>query len=138
MNTATAARLTLATIRLTRAITVDEVGEWWLKNPIDEAMLRYRTKRTTSRLVPVFDSLDYQGSPLHKVEFFDEPWWWKYRDGLDCGWCTSFHVAWILLAGETLLGRTRLWRGATTALAIAQVAASVGELLGTYDTPEDD
>lgn len=133
------ARVALAAARLTRAIVADDVpGQWWIKDPIDEAMRRYRAKRTTH--VP---------KPTHtlvpSVEFFDEPWWWKYRDGLDCPWCVGFWIgAGVLLAEHTVGGDSApaplraAWRFVTAALALNAVVAPVGSYLGIFDNGDEE
>lgn len=119
-------------------VTDDLPGAWWIKDPIDEAMGRYRTKRSTVRMVPVFDSPDYPGSPLRKVAFFDEPWWWKYREGLDCPHCVGFWIGAGLIAADSVLHDRPWWRGLTWALALNAVVAPAGTAVGYWGDDEED
>lgn len=136
MNLAAAVRIVGATARITRLITEDDVpGEWWIKEPIDAAMERYESDNT--RTLPV-----EHGGHLHfeantRADYFDRPWWWRYREGLDCPWCVSAHVAfWLVLVEHTLPDRgvaRKLWNIGTGALASSYVAARAETLLDGID-----
>lgn len=123
-------RILGATARITRLIVVDDVpGQWWIKDPIDEAMHKYRDRKAVSVPLRLAE---------HPQALFDEPWWWKYRDGLDCPWCVSVHVAFWLTAAETITNSVggpwrKLWLWATSALALAEVAGHLEARLSGDD-----
>lgn len=108
-----------ATLRLTRLIVADDLGQWWVKDPIDRAAERWWE---------------------HQCEVYGDytppqPWWWKYRSGLDCPFCVGFWIAVGALGSAALAGRSRSWRFAAGALTLNYVAAHLGSRLG--DTNEE-
>lgn len=105
-------RLLGAVLRLTRLVTTDQVGQWWIKDPIDAAMTRYEDAHLDG----------------------PEPWWWRYRSGLDCPFCVGFWVGLGALAVEVSpLGRSRVWRGLTGALALNYLVGHVAARLDGED-----
>lgn len=107
-----------ASLRLTRLVVSDKIGQWWVKDPIDKAMDRYAERNPSV-----------------------EPWWWKYRDGLDCPWCVGFWLGAGTLASYKLAKGTRaesLWRLAAGALTLNEIATHLGSRLGDYDDNEED
>lgn len=132
-------RLLGATMRITRLIVVDDVpGQWWIKDPFDEAMHRYRDRKAATLPVQAGGSHLHFEIPHPGRTYFDEPWWWKYRDGLDCPYCVSVHVAFWLTAAETITASVggpwrRIWVWATTALALAEVAGHLEARLSGDD-----
>lgn len=122
-----------AVARLTRFVVVDDLFRWWVKDPIDQAMGEYREANTR------IGFRDGQGVP--PLVSFAEPWWWKYRDGLDCGWCSGFWIALGVLTAETAIpqeGMTRrVWNLVTGALALNWAVANTGGILGDYYTGDE-
>lgn len=102
-----------ATARLTKLVTSDYIGKWWLQDPAYEAAQRYA---------------DRTGHP---------PRWDRYRDGLSCPHCVSFHAAWIVLASHALFGETRLWRFGASALTISYVVGHVNAYLDASHRDDD-
>lgn len=102
-----------ASARLTRFVIADHLGHWWVKEPVDDAMERYEA--------------------THE----EEPWWWRYRAGLDCPFCVGFWLGASVLASHALTSRSprlrSLWRLGTGALALNYVAAHVGIALGDFE-----
>lgn len=98
-----------ATLRLTRLIVTDDLGQWWVKDPIDQAAARWWEHRVE----------------LHHPYEPEQPWWWKYRSGLDCPWCVGFWVAAGVLGSAALAGEKRTWRYVTGALTLNYVAATL-------------
>lgn len=96
-----------ATARLTRVITDDDIGLWWVKEPAYRAALR------------------------HVERHGDIPWWDKYRAGLDCPWCCGFWIGMAVLASHAAAGKTRTWRFAAATLTLNLVAAPLVALLGS-------
>lgn len=99
------ATLTLASARLSRLITTDDLGQWLVKEPIDRLMDDYEQTHT------------------------EEPWWWKYRSGLDCPWCIGYWAALGLTVADMALpqrGAARFaFQAVTTSLAVNYVAATI-------------
>lgn len=120
---------TLAAARLSRFVITDEMGEWWVKQPIDRAMDAYAERE-------MWASANVGQTPR-------EPWWWKYRSGLDCPFCVGFWLGAAVLT--TGAAATRLpgpaaaaWRLGAGALALNYAAAHLGVRLGDFDTATDD
>lgn len=108
-----------ATMRLTRLIVADDIGQWWVKEPIDRAAAKWWE---------------------HQCEVYGDytppqPWWWKYRSGLDCPFCVGFWIGAGVLASEQVWGESRWWRFLAGALTLNEVAAHLGAYLG--DTSEE-
>ena len=107
-----------AAARLTRFVISDHLGHWWVKEPVDAAMERYEASHS------------------------EEPWWWRYRSGLECPFCVGFWLGTGVLASYALTYRSprlrSIWRFATSALALNYVAAHTAIRLGDFDTEEDD
>lgn len=107
-------RVVGAAARLTRLVVVDDIGQWWIKEPVDAAMQRYADAE--------IERAAAQGREPRT------PWWWKYRDGLECKWCAGFWVCAGTLAGEHLTRDTPLrplWRFTTAALALNYLTANL-------------
>lgn len=113
-----------ASARLSRLVITDDLGQWWIKQPIDDAMDRYAANE---RLLYGHEAL--------------EPWWWKYRSGLDCPFCVGFWLgAGVLVTGAVAASHPRarsLWRFGAGALALNYVAAHLGSRLGDFEEDED-
>lgn len=109
---------TLAAARLSRLVTTDDLGQWLIKDPIDQAMSDYQEREAERATDEDRDMI--------------EPWWWKYRSGLDCPWCVGYWAALGLTATDAVLPPRGLARGAftavTSALAVNYVAATINSL----------
>jgi hypothetical protein len=104
------------TARLTRLIVTDDLGKWWLRDPLDAWLNRRAwTLGTVNR-------------------------WRKYLDGLACPYCVSFHVAWLVLLSLWLVGgpghAAEAWRYIAGAFTISYVTAHIGARLG--DVADDE
>lgn len=114
-------------MRITRLITDDDVpGQWWIKDPIDQAMHRYRDRK----VVPLYPPAGHPASAFGPAHPFNEPWWWKYRDGLDCPHCFGVHASvWVLvleeLSKQAPAPVRAVWKLATSALALSWVVGHV-------------
>lgn len=99
-----------ATARLTRLVVADDLGQFWLKDPLSEIAATH---------------VDTHG---------ETPAWWRYVDGLSCPYCVSFHAAYVVLGAHALMSRSRrtlaLWRFGTAALSLSYVVGHVGARLG--------
>lgn len=109
----TALRVVGSSLRLTRLIVDDDLGQWLVKDHVDAAMDRYERTHAT------------------------EPWWWKYRSGLDCPYCIGFWLCLVVLVGERAVGRNPVWRIVTGALALNELTAALYKL-DNASTPDDD
>lgn len=118
----------LATARLSRLVITDDLGQWWVQEPVDRAMEAYTVQE--------LNAAHRERRPVH------EPWWWKYRDGLECPFCVGFWLGAGTLAAGALATRHPLtraaWRLGAGALALNYVTAHLGVRLGDFDTEEDD
>lgn len=116
-----------ATMRATRLVVADDVpGRWWIKRPIDQAMDRYEAEEVRRAA---------QGGRDVR-----QPWWWEYRSGLDCGFCISVHVSYLVLGSYYIaraLGPKPLaaWRFGAATLAVSYVA---GHTWARLDKDPDD
>lgn len=134
MNIAKAALLTLTSARLSRLVTTDDLGHWFIHNPVDKAMGRYAEREHAKHRRGL--------GPVPR-----EPWWWKYRSGLDCPFCVGFWAALGVVAVERAT-RTApapiraAVEVAGTALAVNYVAAHLEARLTDaedgYETTEDE
>lgn len=91
MNTSTkilarATTLTLVSARLTRFVTQDTLGQWLIHEPVDKAMDGYYARM--------------EAEAKRDGKSPSEPWWWRYRQGLDCPWCVGFWLALGTVATE--------------------------------------
>lgn len=92
-----------ATMRLTRFVVVDDLGEWWVKAPVYRAVL--------------------SNLPAHKHAHAA-----AYLEGLSCKWCVGYWIAVGTLASEHLTRESRLrpaWRFVTGTLALNYLAATL-------------
>lgn len=125
-----------AAARLTRLVVADEIGQWWVKDPIDAAAQRWYERETTkveSRRNALRRMGHGEDLVLDRVPDLEQPWWWKYRSGLDCPFCVGFWIGVGVLATRKVPG----WKFAASALTLNYVAAHVGVRLGDV-TPDAD
>lgn len=98
--------VTLATLRVTRLVTTDSIGQWWLY------------------------------APLYKKAFTQQPppRWAKYIEGLTCPFCVGFWIGIVALASLALVGgpgdAAEWWRWLAGAFALNWV---VGHVAGRLD-----
>lgn len=126
MNLSRLALVAIATARLTRFITSDKLGEWWLVGPLK----RWAWRRGTH---------GYSPTELNNADPVPTPdprsgWRSKLVSGLDCPFCVGFWIGAAVLLGEVLTGRTRLLRGVWTfTLAALGLNYAVGHLSSRVD-----
>lgn len=89
-----------ATMRLTRLVVADDLGQWWVKDPIDR--------------------LHHEGK-LHVDH--------KYLGGLECPFCVGYWIGAGVLVSYHLAPR-RAWRFVAASLTLNEVAAHLGARLG--------
>lgn len=126
----TAARLALvalATARLTRFVTTDWLGEWWLVRPAKRWAHRHETPVTTSaeqRTGESDEAFSRRSSREHEQEIErvfaeDDPdprngWRSKLVHGLDCPFCVGFWIGGAVLVAEAVTRRAPRLRKAWT------------------------
>jgi hypothetical protein len=97
MNLLNAALTLGATVRLTRLVINDDIGEWWIRDPLDAWV-----HQTPARM-------------RHH----------KYVEGLTCPYCVGYWIGAAVLASHAALGHTRLWRYVMASLTLNEVSAYV-------------
>lgn len=118
--------LIAASARLTRLITTDDLGQWWVQDPIDRAAQRWYDRQVIrAREARGLVTIDWDDED----EEVPQPWWWKYRSGLDCPFCIGFWIALGLIAADRRLSGRGLWSLGVQALALNYVAAHAESLL---------
>lgn len=123
------------TLRVTRLVVVDEIGEWWIKDPVDRAMQRWVDRKAEElNWQEICEGCELEPNTVHAHEPFPVPWWWKYRSGLDCPWCVGFWIAVACTVSLLLVGgpghASEWWRWVAGAFTLNYVAANVGPRLG--------
>lgn len=114
-----------ATMRLTRLVVTDDLGQWWIKDPLDR--LAHGHTDVTTRESTTGES-SYE---VHTV-----PKWHKYLGGLECPYCVGFWVGAGVLASHAIAKRTGLlgaWRFAAGAFTLNEVAAHAGIKAGDFE-----
>lgn len=119
----------LASARLSRLVVTDDLGKWWVKDPIDYAMASYARNEVHAADREKRDAVT--------------PGWWKYRSGLDCPWCVGFWLGAATLTVGAIASRRpgparALWRLCAGALALNYVTAHAGIALGDFDTDDEE
>lgn len=104
-----------AAMRATRLVVADSVpGQWWIKAPIDRAMERYEAAHPDG----------------------PEPWWWKYRAGLDCPHCVGLWLSGAVVGSYALARLNPLslavWRFGAAVLATNAAAVLIGGPVDYY------
>jgi hypothetical protein len=104
-----------ATARLTRFVVTDDMGQWFVKDPIDA---QFHPRDGRSARLPV---------KYH-----------KYVAGLSCPWCIGYWSG-VVVLGSYLLTRkhprsARAWRFIAGTLTLNYVTAHAGIRLGDVDS----
>lgn len=110
-----------ATMRLTRLVVSDDLGQWWVKDPLDA--WAHGHKRVTSKESTTGES-SYEVHTLAS--------WHKYLSGLECPYCVGFWIGAGVLASYHLVPRG-LWRFVASALTLNEVAAHLGVKIGDFE-----
>jgi hypothetical protein len=100
----------LATLRLTRLVTTDSIGQWWLYSPLYKRAYGRPSVTTKPRR------------------------WAKYVEGLQCPFCVGFWIGCLVLLSLWLVGgpghAAEWWRWLAGAFALNYV---VGQVSGRLD-----
>jgi hypothetical protein len=102
-----------ATMRLTRLVVTDDLGQWWVKDPIDRWMHGHERLADQGRDAEAMDL------PMDRMKYH------RYVGGLDCPFCVGFWLGAAVLVGYHVLPRG-LWRFGARALTLNEVAAHAG------------
>ena len=107
MNLSRLALVAIATVRLTRFITTDHLGEWTVTGPLK----RWAARREVPERLrePLEQRL---AEEIERGSAVDNPppqWGWRSKlvKGLDCPFCVGFWIGALVLLGEVV---TRRWR----------------------------
>ncbi len=106
MTPTDAALIVGATARLTRLVVADDLGKFWVQEPVSDIAATYA------------DHHDGQA-----------PAWWRYADGLSCPNCVGFWIGAGVLTVTTATKGTRLakpWRFVMAALTLNVVTVVAG------------
>lgn len=134
------ALVTLATARLTRFVTTDWLGEWWLVRPAKRWAQRHEAPivdRDGNGLPEYGDDHRTRAAVAHTLEQEPDPdngWRSKLVHGLDCPFCVGFWIGGAVLVGEAVTRRAPRLRGAWT-LALGALALNyiVGHVSSRID-----
>lgn len=96
-----------AAARLTRFVVTDDLGEWWIKEPL-------RSKAA---------KLD--------------PRWDKYVEGLDCSFCVGFWATAAVMGAGSVLRWNRAWQWGAGVFAASYVVAHVSSRLDADGDSDD-
>ncbi len=100
MNLSRLALVAIATARLTRFITTDHLGEWYIVGPLK----RWAWRKSGVGYTPseIGERVEAVPTPPHYGG-------WRARlvKGLDCPFCVGFWIGALVLLGEVV---TRRWR----------------------------
>ena len=96
-----------AAARITRFVTTDDLGEWWIKEPL-------RSKAA---------KLD--------------PRWDKYVEGLDCSFCVGFWATAAVMGAGSVLRWNRVWQFGAGVWAASYVVAHVASRLDADDDEDE-
>lgn len=117
----------LATVRLIRLVTQDDLGRWVLTGPVERWALGHERAAIAAA-----------GTEEVSAYSVDDPLSWQMRlaRGAGCRWCVGFWVGVFTAGGTLLLRRGRLaglWRLGMAVLGLNVVAVAVGVKAGTLD-----
>lgn len=86
--------LVLSTLRLSRLVTSDQIGEWFIQEP---------AKRWATMADVTTDYEPYMGEVLRQT---DNPDGWRHRlvDGLICGFCEGYWIGVVTIVVLAMLG----------------------------------
>lgn len=119
--------MALAAARATRFVTTDKLGEWTVSGPLVRwAWLHDGPGRTDASNLDAVRRWEAGMAPLP----LPEAWWgWRSKlvNGLDCPFCVGFWVGAVVLLGELVAGRTRVWRFGRNAFALNYVVGHLSK-----------
>lgn len=108
-----------ATMRLTRLVTRDDLGQWWVKDPVDSL---FHPREERPQVLP---------DRYH-----------RYVSGLDCPHCVGFWAGVGVLASYALIRKhpraARAWRAGAGALSLSVVSVALGRQIGYWDSGDEE
>lgn len=144
-----ALRLLGASMRLTRLVIHDDLGQHVIQQPLDALVAHYTIWHTVpdeSKDIEVLEGRGYANGRSRTVHtsYLQEPeypdWTWL-RDGATCPGCVGFWItlATVLIEAAPKSRRTAsVWRVVTSALALNEAALSLHALLSRYEDADAD
>jgi hypothetical protein len=118
MTPGDAALIVGSALRLTRLIVVDDIGQWWVKDPLD-ALFHPGPEDRHGQQVPA----RLEQKHLH-----------RYLSGLDCPFCVGTWIGFGVLASYALAKRHKRalagWRFVATGLALNEVVGHTAMRIG--------
>lgn len=116
------------TARLTRVIVTDDIGKWWIRDPLSKWA---RGKEPEVQHNAVYRNGEWVA---------EDPSWRKYLDGLACPYCVGFWIGVLILASLAAVGgpgdAAVWWRYLAGAFTMNYLTAHIGARLG--DVADDD
>jgi len=128
-----------ATMRLTRLITNDDLGQWWLKDPLDRWMhghdvLQPGEHEERARLLAEGKDLAYVDALLPVAERLK---YHRYLHGLECPHCVGTWVGFGVLTSYVVAKRSRralaAWRFVATGLSLNTASVAAGDAIKYWD-----
>jgi hypothetical protein len=107
-----------ATMRLTRLVVTDDLGQWWIKDPLDRLY---------------HPSIDYGPDEVHREVPPRLVKGHRYLGGLDCPYCCGFWIGAGVIASHAIAKRVGMlgaWRFVASAFTLNEVAAHANVWIG--------
>lgn len=117
-----------ATMRLTHLITNDDLGQWWVKDPLDAWVHGHPqlTPREDPQAVPVLPAPMPRRLRYH-----------RYLAGLSCPHCVGTWIGAGVLASYALASRRpaalRAWRAVAASLSLNTATVAAGDAIKYWD-----
>lgn len=92
-----------ATLRLTRLVTTDWLGEWWMLRPAKRWSAKYETVAVTRLVLAASDAeVEELQSRIESGDKFS--WQGRLVKGLSCPFCVGFWLGLAVIIGSLTLG----------------------------------
>lgn len=127
-----------ATMRLTRLITSDDLGRWWILDPLDAWVHRDKAREQYERTLAEWGDLK-EKAPHPELAAPLAPGtrqprrlrWHRYLAGLECAHCAGYWIGAGVLGSYAVAGRRpatlRAWRFVAGTLALNTVSVTAGK-----------
>lgn len=128
-------------MRLTRLITADDLGQWWVKDPLDAWMHGHPVKAECICEGPPSQNMGFQEEcPVHGLDIPtlpDRMRFHHYLAGLECPHCVGTWVGYGVLGSYLLARRSKrglaAWRFIAAGLSINTVTVVAGKAVGYWE-----
>jgi hypothetical protein len=111
-------------MRLTRLITNDDLGQWWVKDPLDAWMHQHPALECGARTPDRYETVEAMS--VGRMRYH------RYLAGLECPHCVGTWVGFGVLAATLATRRTRLagpWRFVMAGLSLNTAAVAAGDAI---------